>query len=88
MPNHRTILQLLLEERPWAEITQIASCFRRDTSKIKTVIADHQFTRADAVTEDMLAEWLPDRRRTRAEYVPPDFASVLAAQKASKHFTL
>lgn len=88
MPNHRTILQLLLEERPWAETTEIASCSRRDISKVKSVIADRQVTSADTVTEDMLAEWFPDRRRARAEYVPPDFAGVLAAQKASKHFTL
>lgn len=88
MPNHRKILQLLLEERPWAEITLIASCSRRDISKVKTLLVDQSIISADSVTEDMLAHWFPDRRRTRTEYVQPDFASVLAAQKASKHFTL
>lgn len=87
--NHREILQLLLEQRSWSEIAQIAACSRRDISRVKKAIAAYGVTGADEVSDEMLADWFPDgRRAAAAQYERPDFDGVLAASKSSRHFTL
>ena len=49
----------------------------------------HGVRDADAVSDDVLATWFPDgRQAVRAKYEAPDFEGVLAASKASRHFTL
>lgn len=87
--NHRQIMQLLLSGRSWAEIAQVASCSRRDISQVKKVIDAHGVRDVGAVSDEMLAAWFPDGRRSVAgQYEIPDFAGILAASKASRHFTL
>lgn len=90
MVNYRRqIVQLLLQQRSWAEIAQVAACSRRDISKVKKAIDSHGVRGAGEVSDEDLAAWFPDGRRSVAEvYERPDFEGVLAAQKAARHFTL
>lgn len=89
MVNHRRIVELLLEQRSWTEITLIVSCSRRDVSRVKKAIEAHGVSDAQVVSDEELAGWFPDGRRVVAQaYELPDFESVLVASKASRHFTL
>lgn len=80
---------LVLSGRSYRDVVEEVGCSHRDVAKVKKAIDAHTVTDAATVSEAELTAWFPDgRRAVTAEYESPDFESVLAASKASKHFTL
>lgn len=89
MANYRAIVELVLAGRSYIEIVETVGCSRRDVSRVKHAIAEHEVTSAGAVSDAELTEWFPDgRRRVSDEYEQPDLSRVLALMKQNRHFTL
>ena len=89
MADYRTILELVLEGRSYAEIVDFVGCSRREVSRVKRVVAEQGVESAGAVSDAELGEWFPDgRRRVSREYDQPDFARVLVSMQQNRHFTV
>lgn len=89
MVDYRRILVLLLEERSYRDVVEIAGCSHRDVARVKQVIQRHGVNSAAAVSDAELGEWFPDgRRRVSDEYDQPDLPRVLASMRRNRHFTL
>lgn len=89
MADYRRILVLLLEERSYRDVVEMAGCSHRDVARVRQAIVEHGVTSAGDVGDADLAAWFPDgRRRVSDEYEQPDLARVLASMKQNRHFTL
>ncbi|GAA4473548.1 hypothetical protein GCM10023190_05760 [Enteractinococcus fodinae] len=63
MVKYRQIMELVLQEHSYAEITQIAGCSRRDIARVRQIVSEHEITSMSAVTRQQLAQWFPDSRK-------------------------
>lgn len=89
MANYRAILELVLAGRSYVEVVETVGCSRREVSRVKQAIVEHEVRSAGAVSDAELAQWFPDgRRRVSQEYDQPDLVRVLASFKQNRHFTL
>lgn len=89
MTDYRKIMDLMLSGWSYRDVVAAMGCSHRDVAKVRKAIAAHGVRDANAVSDEMLADWFPDGRRAAAGlYELPDFDGVLAASKSSRHFTL
>lgn len=89
MANYRAILELALSGRSYVEIVDMVGCSRREVSRVKQAIAEHEITSVAGVSDADLAGWFPDgRRRVSDEYDQPDLGRVLVSMRQNRHFTL
>lgn len=90
MTDYQVILRLVFDGHSYEEIVAAVGCSRRDVSRVKKTIKEKSLTKESAagLSRAQVAELFPDgRRRGTAGFVQPDFASVVAAMKANRHYT-
>jgi transposase len=87
--DYRRILEQVLLDRSYGEITAVVGCSRRDISRVRKVAQEHGLTTQIPVTSEDLAAWFPDGRSAVSDkYLAPAFDDVLTAMKNQPHFTL
>jgi urease gamma subunit len=89
--NYQKILELVLEGRSYNEIVESAGCSRRDVSVVKKTVTARGITAglAESMTDTDVQALFPDgRKRVSVEHESPDYAAVLRAMIANRHFTL
>lgn len=91
MADYRKIMDLLLDQRSYATITELVGCSRREVAAAKKVIATRGITRAlfQPMTDAEVRGLFPDgRARVSDDYEQPDYQRVVASMRKNRHFTL
>lgn len=91
MADYRKIMELLLDQRSYATITEMVGCSRREVAAAKKMITARGVTRTVLVsmTGAEVQAWFPDgRARVSEEYEQPAYERVLKSMRQNRHFTL
>lgn len=92
MADYRKIMELILDGRSYATITETLGCSRREIAAAKKMITTRgglTRTLLASMTDAEVGGWFPDgRARVSDEYEQPAYDRVLASMRNNRHFTL
>ncbi|KAB1640411.1 IS21 family transposase [Gulosibacter chungangensis] len=88
MTDYRLIMTLLVQQRPYRQIEDLASCSHRTIARAKRVLDEEHITTEEQIAafsaEDLDRLFTDGRRAITSEFVPIDIDAVIAARVGRK----